>query len=563
VVQKNLQSESIRQALLGPAVLTGIWLVMTLLVQPVGNFPLNDDWCYGRVVHSLVEQGSLRFPNWGAPTLIAQALWGIIFCMPFGFSFTALRMSTLVLGLVGVLATYYMLREIKAARAFAITGSLLIAINPLYYVLSNSFMTDVPFYAFAMLSVLFFIRGIKRESTSNLVGATILACAATLTRQTGLIIPVSFAIAFVVKNGLNTKTLLKALLPSLVVLVVYIGYTECIKLTVGLSSTYYDRIDMLLNRLAHPSFESFGSFVNMSIYTALYLGLFLLPLLLIKISAGWPVLARRNKVTMVSISSVVFVLTMLFLVLKGRIMPVAGNVLYDIGLGPPLLHDTYILKLPHLPRAPAFVWLAVTFAAIMGASLLTENVISVIPSLLSRRKLCSNCTNDKWLIAFFLSFCVFYSGLMGLTRLFDRYLLFFLPMLMAIISCSTEYTELRINRRTFCVVFCIMAVFAIFTVSGTHDYLAWNKARWKALDYLVETEQISPRRIDGGFEFNGWHYDPDYPVKPSRWWWIYEDDYIVSFGPITGYEEVKRYSYSRWLGPGKGNVMILRRTRAI
>ena len=294
-----LQRESIRRALLGPVVLTCIWFVMTLLVQPIGDFPLNDDWCYGRVVQLLVEQGSLQFPNWGAPTLIAQALWGTIFCMPFGFSFTALRMSTLVLGLVGVLSTYYMLREIKVGQVFAITGTLLIAVNPLYYILSNTFMTDVPFYAFAMLSFLLFLRGIKGENNGQVVGATILACVATLTRQIGIIIPVCFAIAFVVKDGLNAKTLLKALLPPVVVLVVYIGYTECLKLTVGLSSTYYDKIDVLLNRLAHPSFESFGSFVNMGIYTALYLGLFLLPLLVVTTPAKWSALGRRNKVEVI------------------------------------------------------------------------------------------------------------------------------------------------------------------------------------------------------------------------------------------------------------------------
>ena len=262
---------------------------------------------------------------------------------------------------------------------------------------------------------------------------------------------------------------------------------------------------------------------------------------------------------MVSTFSGIFVLTILFLILKGRIMPVAGNVLYDIGLGPPLLHDIYSLKLPHLPHAPTSLWLGITFAAIVGAALLAENIISVIPLLLSRHKVRSNHNADNWLIALALSFCVLYFGLIGLTGLFDRYIIFFMPMLMVIISCSTNYTELRIGRRTFCVVFSIMAVFAIFTVAGTHDYLAWNKARWKALDHLVDENQISPRRIDGGFEFNGWHHDPDRPVKPSRGWWVYEDDYIISFGPVTGYDEVKRYSYSRWLPIGRGNILILQK----
>jgi hypothetical protein len=35
-------------------------------------------------------------------TRVFQIVWGALFCFPFGFSYTALRISTLTLGLVGV-----------------------------------------------------------------------------------------------------------------------------------------------------------------------------------------------------------------------------------------------------------------------------------------------------------------------------------------------------------------------------------------------------------------------------------------------------------------------------
>jgi hypothetical protein len=88
--------------LLWPLLLALIWTFMVIVVNPVGNFPLNDDWAYGYSVQALVENGQLRFSDWTASNLFGQVLWGALFCLPFGFSFTALRLSTAVLGFVGV-----------------------------------------------------------------------------------------------------------------------------------------------------------------------------------------------------------------------------------------------------------------------------------------------------------------------------------------------------------------------------------------------------------------------------------------------------------------------------
>jgi len=112
----------------------------------------------------LLEQGQLRFSDWTGPNLFGQVLWGSLFCLPFGFSFTALRLSTAVLGLVGVLATYGILRELKTSREIAAIAALILASSPIYFVLSLTFMTDVPFTAFAIASIYFFIRGMRTES---------------------------------------------------------------------------------------------------------------------------------------------------------------------------------------------------------------------------------------------------------------------------------------------------------------------------------------------------------------------------------------------------------------
>src|SRR6187551_900227 len=97
------QRRQIASQILWPMLLGLIWICMVALTNPVGNFPLNDDWAYGYSVQRLLEQGHIRFSDWTGPNLFGQVLWGLLFCLPFGFSFTALRLSTAVLGLVGVL----------------------------------------------------------------------------------------------------------------------------------------------------------------------------------------------------------------------------------------------------------------------------------------------------------------------------------------------------------------------------------------------------------------------------------------------------------------------------
>jgi len=87
------------------AALGVLWVVMALLAKPVGDFPINDDWVYGLSVKALLETGRFSLPSPASTNLLPQAYWGALFCLPFGFSFTALRISTLVLGLIGVVAT--------------------------------------------------------------------------------------------------------------------------------------------------------------------------------------------------------------------------------------------------------------------------------------------------------------------------------------------------------------------------------------------------------------------------------------------------------------------------
>ena len=152
-----------------------IWAAAEVLVDPRGNFPLNDDWIFGGSVWTLVTHHKFSLFYLASMSLASQILWGALFSMLFGFSFNVLRMSTLVLGLTGILATYGLLKEMRASAWMAFMGAMVVAFNPLYMELSNTFMTDVPFFGFAMLSTYLYVRALRRKSRADVIGATLAA----------------------------------------------------------------------------------------------------------------------------------------------------------------------------------------------------------------------------------------------------------------------------------------------------------------------------------------------------------------------------------------------------
>jgi hypothetical protein len=52
------------------------WRLMVLLVNPSGEFPLNDDWAYARAVQTLIQNGRLELTDFTSMPLIAQVFWG-------------------------------------------------------------------------------------------------------------------------------------------------------------------------------------------------------------------------------------------------------------------------------------------------------------------------------------------------------------------------------------------------------------------------------------------------------------------------------------------------------
>ena len=546
------------------SILACVWVAMIVIARPVGEFPLNDSWSYAQPVRLLIEEGRFRLHDWTEMPLLTQVLWGAAFCLPFGFSYTALRVGSWTVGLLGIFLVYCLMREAGAGKKGALIGALTVAVCPVYFGLSHSFMTDVHFFTFSAGAYWFFIRALKRDSMPQWIAGAALACAATLLRQPGAIIALSAGVGCLVKRGIKPRAIAMAALPLAVSLFALCGFEVWLN-HVGRPSMYGSEIQEILGRLKGDFSGTAREAIKSLVYFAVYAGAFLFPALSL-VLPGFVAKIRGRHASIVVVLAIVGAHLVFVPLLAGRmIVPRLGNVLCDSGIGPATLHDAVANSLaywpPSWPAMPEALWFAVTGIGFMGAVFLLKEVGMGVLGFFRRGE--NDGENRNWLWA--MAFCGLILNIVPsamATPVFDRYLLPVMPLLLILAAPA-----LRGGKETYwdkaALVFSVLLILSVsaFSTAGVHDRFAWNRVRWDALDTLTKEQGISPSRIDGGFEFCAIHlYEPVYMPKPGKsWWWIDDDEFIVSFEEKDGYRVIERNEFSRWLPQGTGTVFTLRR----
>ena len=157
---------------------------------------------------------------------------------------------------------------------------------------------------------------------------------------------------------------------------------------------------------------------------------------------------------------------------------------------------------------------------------------------------------------------ILYSGVLIFGQYyFDRY---HLPLLLFVgWGLSPYLLDLRLQKLRFGAA--ILAVFALFGALATADYLDFNRARKTATDYLTLEQKISPARIDGGFEFNGWaatyHLRPQMSDKIVSWWFVDKDEFLIGCKKSPNYEQKNAYAHFRWLNLSYDSVYVYQKHR--
>ncbi len=544
------------------AVLAAWLLAVFVLVGVGGEFPLSDDWAYGHVVRTLCNGGGLDLLPWTGASLVAQAGYGAVACGWFGFSYEMLRLTTVAMSVVGIAATWMLLREAGANPRTSAAGAAVVAFSPPWFNLTFTFMTDVPFASLITLAAALYARGFRRGSRGLLLTAGIVAANAFLIRQHGVFAPMAAALVALLSAPLAQmrahehapyrvgadddafSRFVDAASACAVPFLVIAVYTAWVASGRGVPLA----MQIKVNEAATTPFLEIGNAAFRGIVTT---GFLLMPWALALRPDG--AIERRFFVALVAAlgGAAVFLF-----VREGALMFYLPNVLYDFGLGAITLRDAFFLALPSLPRlGPAFT-VPLTIASLVSAAMLGVALLSrVIPMLRSP----------------VTAFCL---GALGLTALgtlgqsayyFDRYLLPVLPLAMAGVVAVSPAVRIGAGYGV------AIVALALYSVAGTHDYMEWNRVRWQMLTAL-EARGVTAERIDGGMEYNAERLAARLRTSPSdaqarrgqaatvkSWWWVIDDEWVVAFGPLDGYEVADSRSYSRWLGMDEGRVLLLHR----
>ncbi len=524
-------------------VLLAVFVSVLLLTNPTGDFPLNDDWSYGTAVRNLVEHGQFRLSNWTSMPFLPQLFWGALFTLPFGFSFTALRFSTLIASFLGLTLLLLLTRIPRTSppsllltpRSFIVSlfPALLLLANPLYLGLSHTFMTDVPFITLLLLSLYLLASAVEKPSRVRLALGMCAAVTAALHRQTGLLIPIAFGLSWLTLHRPSVRRLTLALGFLAVTAAALLGYLGWLRVAGHLPTAFSTQPTEVLKclRAGLPAVAARASQNLLVFFT--YLSIFTLPFGLLFIRSA----TIRRLLLFLPLSFVLLALTQL---LRVRF---PGNILSDRGLGPFTLAGTFSAF-----SGSVLSLVVLAALALLGGALLIELIRAGIAQARSSlaARLCVILTG-LYLLAF------------SLVTPLDRYALVCLPLLT--IAASGELHQSPPSRPVLFSGLAVLAVYLTFSVAAVHDYLEWNRVRWQALNRLTRDLSLPPERIDGGFEFNGLYtYDEDHSPAPGRSrWWVKADDYVVAFDPLPGFVVSEEHPVRTWLPAGVKRIFLLTR----
>ncbi|HTB32746.1 MAG TPA: glycosyltransferase family 39 protein [Bacteroidia bacterium] len=539
-----------------PLLLILFWVAMVIIVNPIANFPLNDDWQYSRPVWFLINKGYYFATDTYSPILMMQVLWGALFCLPGGFSFIALRFSTLFLSLSGILLFYFLLLKVSKNEKLSFLGALLLAANPIFIGSSNSFMTDVPFLTFALLSIYFFFCAIESDRTLHIILATAFAVIATLIRQHGVVIPFAFAAAAIVKKRPGFIQCIKYAIPALITLAALNFGLWWLK-HIGSELKPYEGSSVIAF-LKQPV-DVYHHVRDWGCLILIYSGFFILPLLVFTTWNAITNSTRRQKI-------ILFILVLFFVfvsIVADYNLPL-GNTLDTYGFGPRTLKGMLEMIQPNPDFSPMLlkiIKMAAQFAAIIMVVNLGKVVIDLIEAYKKR-----NFTKAHFKQLFILFFFIAYSFLIFVPSfIFDRYMLPFIAMSVIIVIAGIGET-IKIRQPVYLTCCFITLAMGLFGSALTHDYISWNRARYQATDYLTKDLKISLLKMDGGYEFNGWYVDkvfPPHPKDPLRsFWFVDDDEYMVTFHNLEGYEIIKQFPYPNYVPHTERYIYVLHRKQS-
>jgi hypothetical protein len=505
------------------------WAILFAALPPERqNFPLDDDWAYARGAVKFAETHRVDYSHWAAMPQLGQWLWAYPFITTFGPTHIVLRVSTILLSWLGLCAFCDLLAHLGVGRGPAALASTALALNPLFFLLQGTFMTDVPALSFALIALAFYFRALIRGEARWLVPATAVAILAVSTRQNTVVAPLVAGLLLLQRPMFRYRPL-------------WLG-SVCLPLAAAVAIQYWfrQRPDVLI---VDPHLPAPYALVLFPFLICHFFGLASLPLLPV---GRWSFSWQRYAVLAICMvaGAIYWKVFEGYLPFQG-LFPYANNLLTPRGAfwakdlmrgDRPVLAGTGIRLLFTIAGCLAGAVWGVRFLARCGE------------------------TSDP-----LLWFSLGQIPLILLAPLFDRYLLFLLPGALYFATPRKDG-----SAWSWAGALGALAILSALSVGLMHDWLAWNSARWALGRRAIDEKHISAQDIEGGFEWDGTYTvrsvapprtdPPGALTLPATYYWFQEitGKFALAFSVLPGTEVVDKEPYRLWLVPGEQWIFLLR-----
>jgi 4-amino-4-deoxy-L-arabinose transferase-like glycosyltransferase len=124
------------------------------------GIPRNDDWAYASAAFRFADSGTINGNTWAGMNLVGQLVLALPVVKVFGHHIAALQVEVASLGVIGLVATFDLAKQVVSPRR-ALFAATLVAALPMWASLSASYMTDVPAFALGALCLALGARGME------------------------------------------------------------------------------------------------------------------------------------------------------------------------------------------------------------------------------------------------------------------------------------------------------------------------------------------------------------------------------------------------------------------
>jgi hypothetical protein len=554
------------------------------LVRPIGEYAVGDDWAYVRSLRHLQEQGRLTILAWNPMSLVGLLVWGLLFTVPLGLSFTVTKLAVVTLFAIECLVMVAALRHFRVPVVLASLAVATLALNPLHFFHAFLFGTDVPALAWGLLAFLLYAmaldRGGRRGESALLLLASFFAGWAFLVRQSGALIAgavLLYTLVWARHRLRSPRFLLAAMAPAAGMVGSFWWWYRYVHGPTAMLAWWEAQITGFV---LHPDPVVVG---RAAFALAVYLGFLLVPLsLVVRPLPLWPG-SRPARAGLLAVALIGAGALLYRGLAEGVVFPYLRNKVTPFGYFRP--NEVLLGSRDVLWARPVGWCLSVTFlgsflvlvAALMrgravldrglparasdGESLVTQPGArgegpsdrsrtpprdrgEIAPS--SRQPLGPaasgrTCREGVRLLVVLFGIQLAYL-LVTAPIVFDRHLLLIAPTVL-LLFCVLVRDATRLRVAAFVV---LVLPLAFYAVAGTHDVQAMSRAAFTAGEDLLRAG-VDARTIDAGYAFDGWWvFETQQPgerlwARPTDGWWVQHlfptirTDFVVSLSPTLDY----------------------------